>query len=281
MKLKFVLALVPFSFSIPAAESKADKSQFSLFNPTPRASMREMSTDRPDQTESAYTVDAGHFQVETDLFAYSRDSDNGSESESFAALSLNLKVGLLNNVDLQIGINPYLHNRTRDTNLENFESESGFGDIVTRVKINLVGNDSGRVVFAVMPFLKLPLGDDGLSNGSLEGGAIFPLEFGLPAGWNLVLMTEFDVLRNESSAGYHVDFVNSATVSHDIIGPLAGYLEFFSVVSTQSDSPWQGFVDFGFTYALTKDLQLDAGVNIGVTRSAPDWGPFLGLSFRF
>ena len=94
-------------------------------------------------------------------------------------------------------------------------------------------------------------------------------------------MTEFDVLKNESSSGYHVDFVNSITVSHDIIGPLGGYIEFFSVVSTQTDSSWQGFFDFGLTYSFTEDLRLDAGLNIGVTESAPDWGPFLGLAFRF
>jgi hypothetical protein len=42
-----------------------------------------------------------------------------------------------------------------------------------------------------------------------------------------------------------------------------------------------GTVDAGFTYALTEDIQLDAGVNIGVTRAADDWNPFLGLSWRF
>ena len=37
-----------------------NKSQYNLFNPTPRALMREMSTDRPAKTASAYAVDAGH-----------------------------------------------------------------------------------------------------------------------------------------------------------------------------------------------------------------------------
>ena len=51
----------------------ADKSSYHFFNPTPRELMREMSTDRPDLTESAYTVDAGHFQIETDLVSFSHD----------------------------------------------------------------------------------------------------------------------------------------------------------------------------------------------------------------
>jgi hypothetical protein len=40
-------------------------------------------------------------------------------------------------------------------------------------------------------------------------------------------------------------------------------------------------VDFGLTYGLTDDIQLDAGINIGVTRSAEDFNPFVGLSWRF
>ena len=276
MRLPAVIALVPVSFCF--AEDLPEKSHYSLFNPTPRASLREMNTDRPDQTESPFTVDAGHFQLEADLVAYSRDAED--DSESFAPMGLNLKAGLLNNVDIQLGINPYLYNRTREPGASGFDSESGFGDLVTRLKINLLGNDSGSVAFAAMPFVKLPTGDDRLSNGFVEGGVIFPLAFSLPAGWGLGLMTEFDFLRNDSRSGCHVDFVNSVTVSRDIVGSLAGYVEFFTVVSTESASPWQGFFDFGFTYALTENLRLDTGLNIGITRSAPDWGPFFGLAFR-
>jgi len=58
------------AISALAGETKVDKSQFHLFHPTPDALMREMATDRPDKTESAYTVDAGHFQVEMDLLSY-------------------------------------------------------------------------------------------------------------------------------------------------------------------------------------------------------------------
>jgi hypothetical protein len=53
-----------------------DKSTFNLFNPVPSEYLREMDTDGPGATESPYTVDAGHFQVEMTLadYAYDRDS---------------------------------------------------------------------------------------------------------------------------------------------------------------------------------------------------------------
>src|SRR5687767_13300570 len=44
--------------------SPQDKSQYTLFNPVPRDMRRELSPDRPDRTESPFTVDAGHVQVE-------------------------------------------------------------------------------------------------------------------------------------------------------------------------------------------------------------------------
>ena len=61
----------------PAAQAQtrmaADKSHYHLFNPTPRGQMRELSADRPDVTESPYTVDAGHVQLEMSFVDYVYD----------------------------------------------------------------------------------------------------------------------------------------------------------------------------------------------------------------
>src|SRR3954469_16822345 len=77
-----------------------DKSQFNLFNPTPRDQMRELNTDRPDVTESPYTVDAGHFQLELSFVEYTYDDDGGNQINEFSLAPSNFKLGLLNNVDL-------------------------------------------------------------------------------------------------------------------------------------------------------------------------------------
>jgi hypothetical protein len=90
-----------------------------------------------------------------------------------------------------------------------------------------------------------------------------------------------DLVHDVSGSGHHPEFLNSVTFGHDIIGNLAGYAEFFSGVSTESGSDWIGTADVGLTYGLTKDIQLDGGVNIGITRAADDINPFLGISWRF
>lgn len=89
----------------------SDKWQYTPFNPTPRSFMREMSTDRPDKTESPYTVDAGHFQVETDLVGFGIDNRNANNERVFGinAGNMNLKAGLLNNIDLQLVVENYIY----------------------------------------------------------------------------------------------------------------------------------------------------------------------------
>lgn len=68
--VKFGVVLFLIQAARPA--SVADKSIYHLFNPTPVSKMREFVTDRPDRTKSPISVDAGHFQLETDLVSLTR-----------------------------------------------------------------------------------------------------------------------------------------------------------------------------------------------------------------
>ncbi|HEY5745108.1 MAG TPA: transporter [Chryseolinea sp.] len=286
MKFSFTAILFLFGASIPAGfagepskvlYSELDKWQYTLFNPTPRALMREMSTDRPDKTESPYTVDAGHFQVETDLVGFGIDNRNANNERVFGinAGNMNLKAGLLNNVDLQLVVENYVYEQVRANGVTT--RKSGFGDLTTRLKVNLWGNDGGPTAFGIMPFVKFPTNTGGLGNKQVEGGLIFPLAVELPYGWGMGVMTEFDFVHREDGS-YGPDFINSITFSHDIIGNLAGYVEFFSRLS---EGELEITLDAGLTYTLTEDIQLDCGCNFGVTEAAEDFNPFVGFSVRY
>lgn len=247
--------------------------------------MREMITDRPDRTESPYTVDAGHWQFEADVLNYSYDRYNAARSdarvESVAVAPINFKMGLCNRADIQLMVQSYNSIRTHDRAAGTIDRQHGFGDVIPRLKVNLWGNDGGATAFGVMPFVKLPTNQDRIGNHSVEGGLIFPLAVDLPKGWSMGVMTETDFIRDGAGAGHHAEFINSITFGHDIAGHLGGYIEFFSAVSAESGSSWIGTADVGLTYGLTKDIQLDAGINFGLTRAADDYNPFLGISWRF
>jgi hypothetical protein len=274
-----------FQIARALADESPDKSKYNLFRPTPDAFLREMATDRPDKTESAYTLDAGHYQIEMDLLSYTCDrSSAGGEhltTKALAIAPINLKVGVLNNLDLQIIAETYNIQRTKDRDTNRSTRVSGFGDLLLRCKTNLWGNDGGPSALSVMPFVKLPTNQHDLGNGALEGGIIFPFAMELPADWGFGAQAELDWLQDSTRSDYHGEFINTVTVSHDIVGKLAGYVELFSNLSTERGAKWIATFDFGFTYAITRDIQLDAGMNVGLTDAADDLNPFLGLSLRY
>ena len=281
-----VLAAVAPSIAAPSPEKKtANKSAYTLFSPTPSDLMRDLSTDRPDQTESAYTVDAGHFQLEMDIVnnLQDRDTAGGTDvrSRAWAFAPVNLKLGLFNRADLQLMIDPHVRVRVEDRVAGTTSKASGFGDVTTRFKVNMWGNDGGKTALALMPFVKWPLSASNLRNGKTEGGLIVPLAIELAERWGMGMMTELDFVRNGANTGYDREWVNSITVGHDLTERVGCYFEFFTVTGSARGFKWQGQVDVGLTFALKTNVQLDAGCNFGVTKSAPDYQPFVGIAYRY
>lgn len=262
-----VLAL--FVLATPALA--ADKSKYNLFDPTPRPEMREMSTDRPDTTESPHTVDAGHFQIEMSFvdFAHERSA------RTTALAPVNLKAGLTNNADLQLVLVPYSF-----VNAGDGEDAEGFGDTTLRLKLNLWGNDDGgKTALALMPYVTFPTGDDGLSADHAEFGLIVPLAVDF-----LALMAEVDFVWDDAEDEYDVEFLHTAAVGHEFTERLGGYVEYVGVWAPEDDSGdhYHPFFSAGLTYAVSDDVQLDSGFVVPLEGDLDDtWRVFVGISIRF
>src|SRR6185436_13756478 len=87
-----LVATVPSHAS--AMEPAPDKSGYTFSNPTPDRLLRELATDRPDVTESPFTVDAGHVQLEMDFANFMRNRLDGTRTAEWEAAPLNLRLGL-------------------------------------------------------------------------------------------------------------------------------------------------------------------------------------------
>jgi hypothetical protein len=276
------------SFPYPEVKLKEvkrqqDKSSYTLFNPTPDEGMRELTADRPDKTDCPYTVDAGHFQVEMDYANYTWDAPIGQpdmKAQGYQLAPMNLKVGVLNNLDFQLVLSPWQSLRTEDKNTGTVERESGFGDVIPRAKLNLIGNDSGPFALALIPFMKIPTAQHTLGNAGWEGGVGIPYAFDVP-DWSLGFQTTLSLRHDEPGDGYHAEIANSVTVGHAVIGNLEYFVEFFSSASTEPSSDWVGTFDTWFTYKVNKDLALDAGVYLGLTEAAENWHLWVGMTKRF
>jgi hypothetical protein len=254
------------------AEMPSDReSGYFLWNPTPREAMREMSTDRPDTTESPYTLDAGHFQAESEIASLTGDAG----TRSLAVMVTNLKLGVTDFIDLQLVLCPYERGWQQGTDVE-----QGFGDATVRVKLNLWGDDAGSTAFAFMPFVKLPTAGSDTGNGMLEGGLISVIGVALPAEVSMAFMAELDVVADEAR-DYGTELLLSATSSRALFDPLGGFAELTARRPLSSSGAVAAGFDTGLTYAVTSDVVIDTGVNVGLTEAADDFRAFLGGSFRY
>lgn len=266
----------------------ADKSRYSLFEPTPDSQLRDMSTDRPDATESPFTVDAGRIQVETNLFGYvrSRPDSIGVVSDSYEVGTTNIRIGLTSNLEMDVVWQPYGVVITRTSAPAAVFRSSGVGGVDIRAKLNLWGNDSfekpSATAMALLPFVTLPTDrNNGISPEFVEGGLIVPFAIKLTEKFGLGLNAGVTYLKDGAASGYHAEYLSSASLSYEWSEKLGTYYEVAARFGSNDPRGDVVVLGTGVTYKLRKNLQLDAGVNVGVTPAADRINPFVGVSTRF
>jgi hypothetical protein len=276
-----LLALVLWAHAVPAFADDAvpDKSGYTLFDPTPDADLRSFNTDRPPKANSPYTVDAGHFQYETDIAVVGYGNTDGLRIQDWTVVDPTLKLGLTNTIDAELQITPYESVVTKSPG--NTTRISGVGDTVARLKINLLGDDHGAVAAALLPYVKLPTAQSGLGNGRVEGGLILPISVSAPGGFTVIVMPEGDYLKNIAVSGYHAAFDFLINVSHPLDKRWTFYTEVFTSQSFQAREKPIYTLDEALTYALSPNLQLDLGGNFSLNGVVPRTQLYMGLSQRF
>lgn len=268
----FFWLCISFIKSDSQQSSGSSKSVYNLFHPTPKNLMRAFETDRPDATESPITLDAGHFQYETDLFKTERSNTNGIKTVNNFYNAANIKTGITNSLDLQIIAETFA--TTAISNPGNYTKESGFGALTIRAKQNLWGNDGGKTAFSILPFANIPVHP----SDKFSGGIVFPLAVELREEWSLGTQIETDLVNNSDGKNYHIDYLISATASHSIIENLDFFFE-GAALRNNEIKLFEYFLNAGLVYNLEKNINIDTGIYYGI-KNISSKTFFVGLSFR-
>lgn len=265
-----------------------DKSQFTLFNRTPDRLLRDLTTDRPDTTESPFTVDAGRVQIESNLIGYarSRPDGDGAFADIYELGTTNIRIGVTTAAEVNVVWQPYGIVRTRTPDPVDATRSSGVGGLELRAKYNFWGNDAfeapGSTAFGILPFVSLPTDrGNGISPDHVTGGFILPFAVKLTDKFGLGLNAGVDLVRNEDTDGYHPEYLASASLSYGWTEQLSTYYEIAGRFGTRDPRGDTVVLATGFTYQFTKNLQIDAGINVGVTDAADRINPFAGITTRF
>lgn len=194
------LGLAP---AIPANGEESNAADYSLFSPVPDQDMRAFCTDRPTKGTGPCTVDAGHLQIESDIFNATFQDADGISTDTYVYTSPNFRLGLTDTVDAEVNISPFVDIVAKDERTGAKMHASGFGDTVLRIKTSLAGNGGGDFSAAFDPWLKLPTAASGVGNGAVEAGAVLPVQFTFSEAWSLSAVPEVDLLKNANDGGRH------------------------------------------------------------------------------
>jgi hypothetical protein len=280
-----------FLASAAVAADSSDKSQFTLCNPTPSDLLRPLEEVSPfDRTPNPFTVDAGHFLLESSLvnaYTTSRsetlpDGVSRDRSHNEFAWTPSFAVGLSNNVDFEIQpsyayeweryeYSPSGRRHDRTT------SWSGFTSVTSSATINLWGNDNGATALGLIPSLKIPTTDD----GGLLPGVTIPLAVRLPE--DFMIKVAFGVSETEGSDladNKYGEFAHHLAIEKKFNDQITGFLNFEAFVTTERSQPWWGYTGFGVGYKITSNLQASAGLQFGM-EAAYDYNPYCGIVWRF
>ena len=259
-----------------------DRSQYNLFNPTPSDKMRDFNPDRPSVTNGPYTVDPGHWLLEVGLFEYTRDRYNseGIRLDSFVLGDTNVRLGLTSFAEIDLLFAAYTYILTTDKNTGAEQRQGGFSDLTLRSKINIFGGDGGPLAIGLIPSVTFPSGANGIGTRGFAGGFGLPVQFELPFDFQLAVESIIQTIH-EPGGGSHFDYPNSVSLSHPITKKLSTYLEFATDTSTAAHTSWIGTIDTALVYQPVDNWQMDAGVNIGVTKAANDLFTFVGMAWRY
>ena len=225
---------------------------------------------RPLTTDDAWTVEKGEFQLEVGFDALRQD-DHGREY----APSITLTYGLLERMDLGIGSGYVFLHPTEG------KRENGVADTEIKLKYRWFDEKGWRPAFTASGILKIPTASEskGLGSGQTDFGINAIFTKNLSKKWVIHLNFGYTFIgenhvNNEFNYSIAAQFL--LTEKWALVGEIVGVNNFNG---RHGDDPISGLI--GTYYSITDKVIWDAGLEIGMSKAAPDFRFTTGLTWLF
>ncbi len=231
----------------------------------------DLITDRPDLTESAAIVPKKTLQIETG-FVFEGDKSGGVQEDNFSLFTTLLRYGVNEYFELRMGTSLNMN-----TIKSGGESTSIFGvsSVDVGMKIKMADGDGLKPQVALLANVIIP--EPGKEEYSAEyltpSMALafsqdlsdrFSLGYNLGAVWNGVTA--------KPAAKY------SVALAIGLAEKLGSFVEIYGYFP--QDEQGINIFDFGLTYLIRPNLQVDASAGFGLSEVSPDYFVNAGISWR-
>ena len=220
MKTKLLLAFIFFSICFSSLYS-------------------QLTSERPDQTESSLVLSKGHVQIETGI----------SIEDSESNINTLFRIGIIDGIEMRLNSN-YLIN----DDISNLK-KSSFSDFEIGAKFKILDEDNNRIKIGFLTHLSVPTAPEIYSYN----------EYGLLSR----LLVSHDI-KNDSQIGYNIGYNKYNNYDGQFIytvvygKSLGSFGVFFEIFGEESSNNSNLNFDSGITYLVDNDKQLDLSIGRGL-----------------
>jgi len=234
--------------------------------------LESLITDRPDQTESPNALAKGFLQIESGL-GFETFEKNNIKTEDFTLNTTLIRYGLLDNLELRLGWN-FIEGKTKINNNTLDNVTSGFSPLLFGFKTGIAKENGNFPKIGFLGHLSLPF---------LASTDFRPETTGVDFRFSFA-----HTLSEKSSLAYNIGaawgndspeaaYVYTLVYGHSIVDKLSAYIELYG--DLPEDNKANHLWDFGFTYLISNNFQLDASVGTSLT-DGQDLMIGVGFSYR-
>ena len=199
----------------------------------------QLTSDRPDQTESSLVLSKGHVQIETGI----------SIEDSESNINTLFRIGIIDGIEMRLNSN-YLIN----DDISNLK-KSSFSDFEIGAKFKIVDEDNNRIKIGFLTHLSVPTAPEIFSYN----------EYGLLSR----LLVSHDI-KNDSQIAYNIGYNKYNNYDGQFIytlvygKSLGSFGVFFEIFGEESSNNSNLNFDSGITYLVDNDKQLDLSIGRGL-----------------
>ena len=243
---------------------------FTMWTYSALAAPPPISTDRILQTNSPDILQPGYSQIETGFYAYETDKENNLKSKHSLLSNTSYRVGFREDMELRVGFYGY--------NLEHIGSadNSGTSDGELSTKILLIEGSESNPKTTLNAGFTVPTGNDDFSSNRADPFFTFLPSFSHFLPDSIYNDNSLGIAWNDANADFKYGTLWGTNVSESVIL----YGEFFGSLPIDTGSNSHGF-NWGFTWAVKNNLQLDIFAGHAINGTATDFFVNAGFSMRF
>ena len=199
----------------------------------------QITTDRPDQTESAVVLPTGQIQIESGI----------SIEDSQSNINTLFRIGIIEGIEIRLNSNYLINDEL------SFMKKSSFSDFEVGAKFKIFNKTSNNMKVAFLSHLSIPTAREVFSNNV----------YGLLSRVNV----SHD-LNNESQIGYNIGYNKFEKMDGQFIYTivygrnLGSFGVFFEIFGDESRDNSNINFDSGITYLLDDKKQLDLSIGKGL-----------------